>query len=197
MDKKEIISILQNLYSDINPLMVSVNYRNTHNITDKSFVYGEILPEEFMNILDLVEFSPETIFYDLGSGSGKAVITAYLYKKPKKAIGIEYIPDLVEIAKKAVEKLENLLKIKTSIEFLQGDIRDFDFSDADIIFSHATCFSDELMKDLHKKIQNLKKGAKFIIVTKEINDKIWELKGTYEFSFSWGTGTVRIYEKID
>jgi hypothetical protein len=53
------------------------------------------------------------------------------------------------------------------------------------------------MKDLHKKIQNLKKGTKFIIVTKEINDKIWELKGTYEFSFSWGTGTVRIYEKID
>lgn len=196
MDKKEISEILKKLYSDTNPLMVSVNYRNIHNITDKSFVYGEILPEEFMNILDLVEFTSETIFYDLGSGSGKAVITAYLYKHPKKAVGIEYIPDLVEISKKALEKLENLLNIKTSVEFIQGDIKKFDFSDADIIFFHATCFSDELMNDLYKKLQNLKKGAKIIIVTKEINDKIWELKGTYEFSFSWGIGTVRIYDKI-
>jgi len=196
MDKKEILRILEDLYSGINPLMVSVNYRNAHNITDKSFVYGEIIPEEFMKILDLIEFTPETIFYDLGSGSGKAVITTYLYKNPKKVIGIEYIPDLVEISQKALKKLENLLNTKLPIEFIQGDIRNFEFNDADIIFAHATCFDDELMDNIRKKLQELKRGARIIIITKEINEDGWKLKGVYKFSFSWGEGTARIYEKI-
>ncbi len=196
MNKNEIIQIINKLYKKINSTKISVNYRELHNIKDNSFTYGEIEVEEFLKILDLVDFRRDSIFYDLGSGSGKAVISAYLYKNPQKAIGIEYIPDLVNISKQVLLKLKEILKSDVPIEFINDDIKNYDFTDGNIIFAHATCFSEELLKSIFEKIKKLKPNSYIIIVTKELKADFLKLLFQKEFRFSWGYGLVRIYEKI-
>jgi SAM-dependent methyltransferase len=72
------------------------------NISDKSLIYGEIIPLDFLRILDIVEskFNCENKeFIDLGCGTGKAVIICALgSQKFKICRGIEIIPDLLQIA---------------------------------------------------------------------------------------------------
>ena len=76
---------------------------------DLSLTYGEIVPSSFHQILDYVSSSnlfcdepfkeKNGIFYDLGCGTGRAVICAALSPHLfKKVIGIEIIPDLYENA---------------------------------------------------------------------------------------------------
>jgi hypothetical protein len=76
---------------------------------DLSLTYGEIVPSSFHHILDYVSSSnlfcdepfkeKNGIFYDLGCGTGRAVICAALSPHLfRKVIGIEIIPDLHENA---------------------------------------------------------------------------------------------------
>lgn len=195
-EKERVSEIIEKMYLNTDPFKISTTYRKVHNISDQSFTYGEILPRKFLDILDLVDFGPDSIFYDLGSGSGKAVLVTSLYKNPKKAIGIEYIPDLVELSRKILEKLENYLGYKLNVEFVNNDIKNCDFSDGNVIFFHATCAKEDLMKDFLEKTLKLKKGSKIIIVTKRLESSHLRLLYTNLHQFSWGEGTVRIYERI-
>jgi SAM-dependent methyltransferase len=77
-------------------------------------------------MLDMARVTPNDYVIDLGSGDGRTVITAA--KRGVKAHGIEYNPDMVELAKKNAEK-ENA----TSATFVKGDIFESDFSKATVI----------------------------------------------------------------
>ena len=77
--------------------------------TDLSLTYGEIVPSSFHQILDYVSSSNSSsagpfkekmgTFYDLGCGTGRAVVCAALSPLLfNKVIGIEIIPDLYESA---------------------------------------------------------------------------------------------------
>ena len=77
--------------------------------TDLSLTYGEIVPSSFHQILDYVSSSNSSsdgpfkeklgTFYDLGCGTGRAVVCAALSPHLfMKVIGIEIIPDLYESA---------------------------------------------------------------------------------------------------
>jgi DNA modification methylase len=48
-------------------------------------------------MLDMAKVTPEDYLIDLGSGDGRTVITAA--KRGVRALGIEYNPEMVEIAK--------------------------------------------------------------------------------------------------
>ncbi len=53
-------------------------------------------------MLDMAKLTASDIHYDLGSGDGRTVITAA--KRGGKAYGIEYNPDLVELARRSAQK---------------------------------------------------------------------------------------------
>jgi len=53
-------------------------------------------------MLDMAKLTPADVHYDLGSGDGRTVITAA--KRGGKAFGIEYNPDMVELAKRFSSK---------------------------------------------------------------------------------------------
>lgn len=78
-------------------------------------------------MLDMAELTPDDYLIDLGSGDGRTVITAA--KRGAKAHGIEYNPDMVKISQQAAEA-EGVADQAT---FVQGDIFESDFSDADVI----------------------------------------------------------------
>lgn len=112
-------------------------------------------------MLDMAKATPQDYVIDLGSGDGRTVITAA--KLGIKAHGIEYNPDMVELAKRAAAK-EGVTDRAT---FVQGDIFESDFSKATVL----TLF---LLTDLNVRLRpiilKMKPGTRVVSNTFGMED---------------------------
>jgi SAM-dependent methyltransferase len=78
-------------------------------------------------MLDMAKASPKDYVIDLGSGDGRTVITAA--KRGIKAHGIEYNPEMVELAKANAAREG----VSDKASFVQADIFESDFSQATVL----------------------------------------------------------------
>jgi hypothetical protein len=78
-------------------------------------------------MLDMAKVTPNDFLMDLGSGDGRTVITAA--KRGTRAMGIEYNPDMVNLAQNNAKK-EGVSNLAT---FQRADIFETDFSKAQVI----------------------------------------------------------------
>ena len=78
-------------------------------------------------MLDMAKATPQDYVIDLGSGDGRTVITAA--KRGIKAHGIEYNPDLAELAKRNAVQAG----VTDKATFAHGDIFESDFSQATVV----------------------------------------------------------------
>jgi SAM-dependent methyltransferase len=197
MTKEEKLKIFNKIYENIDGFSLSLAERKELGIKDKSFVYGEIVPESFCEILEKLNINKNTIFYDLGSGVGKAVILTKLIFDIKKSVGIEYLSSLYQASIQAYQKLKEIINIEdNSIYFIKGDFFTVPFNDANLVFINSTCFSEEQMERIVNLSLNLERGSKLIVLTKKITDnQNFELLTENQYPFSWGYATVRIYER--
>ncbi|MDH3286510.1 MAG: class I SAM-dependent methyltransferase [Betaproteobacteria bacterium] len=79
------------------------------------------------HMLDMARVTPKDYVVDLGSGDGRTVIAAA--KRGARALGIEYDPGLVALAKRNAEKAG----VSGNAHFIQSDLFKTDFSDADVL----------------------------------------------------------------
>jgi SAM-dependent methyltransferase len=91
-------------------------------------------------MLDLAKVTPKDYVIDLGSGDGRTVITAA--KRGARAGGIEYNPDMVELAKRNAAKEG----VSDKATFAKADLFESDFSQATVI----TMF---LLPDINLKLR--------------------------------------------
>jgi SAM-dependent methyltransferase len=91
-------------------------------------------------MLDMAQAKPGDYVIDLGSGDGRTVITAA--KRGMKAHGIEYNPEMVELAKRNAAKEG----VGDKVTFVKADIFESDFSQATVL----TLF---LLTDLNIKLR--------------------------------------------
>ena len=205
MDADKALSIFTELYRDVDGHSISRVGRTSEPYNDdKSFVYGEVKFESFVQILGKLEFAPGGVFYDLGSGTGKAVFVAHLMFPFAKAKGVELVPTLHESAAATLKRYESEVRPHIldevgdkQIEFIQGDALKTDFSDADVVFMNSTCFSDELMNGIDKQISILKPGAYVISLTKSLSDPSLKLLKSELNDFSWGKATAYYHQRIE
>ena len=201
--------------------------RMKKNLDSMSFVYGEInfkaiayIFEYTKNIFDINE---EGIFYDLGSGIGRGVFGAALCHSFQQYIGIEYLESIyktsLEIQKKYMKELpkyindkknkdffpdyyfdDNKEKHLPNILFKHGDFLEEDLSKASFIYANSTCFTEDLMEKLSKKInKEVKKGCIVVTTTKTLsflNKKKWEIKKGIRRMMSWGVASLHVQRKI-
>jgi SAM-dependent methyltransferase len=78
-------------------------------------------------MLDMTHVSAKDYVIDLGAGDGRTVIAAA--KRGARALGIEYNPDMVALARRNAEKAG----VEDRARFIQGDIFKTDFSKADVL----------------------------------------------------------------
>ena len=78
-------------------------------------------------MLDMAKATPRDYLVDLGSGDGRTVITAA--KRGIKAHGIEYNPELAELAKRNAVQAG----VTDKATFANGDIFESDFSQANVV----------------------------------------------------------------
>jgi len=187
------------LYQSINSQAISVQERKRLNRDDDVFIYGEIDFISFAKILALVSPKSGEIFYDLGSGAGKAVYAAAILYDFSKTVGVELLPGLHDVAQSLCDTFQKLFQslfVKDRIVFINADILHVDLSIANVIFINATCFNYTLWQKILSKIANLKIGTRVIVVSKKVNHSAYQLISESFEWMSWGLSVVRVYQKI-
>lgn len=92
-----------------------------------------------------------SVFVDFGSGKGRAMIMA-AERGFRKAIGVEFSAELVEICKKNLEIYRAAAKAKTQFEVVFGDAADFQIpADADFLY-FANPFDEVLIAKVIARI---------------------------------------------
>jgi Methyltransferase domain len=108
-------------------------------------------------MLDMAKLTTADVHYDLGSGDGRTVITAA--KRGGKAYGIEYNPDMVELARRSAQKEG----VADKAIFKHGDI----FTEASKKdYMQATVITLFLLPDLNVKLRptllDMKPGVRVV-----------------------------------
>ncbi len=105
-------------------------------------------------MLQMAGTKPTDYVVDLGSGDGRTVITA-VKKFGATALGIEYNPDMVELAKRAAQKEG----VAGKAQFMQADIFQTDFSKATVLTLYLL---PSLNLKLRPTILNMKPGTRVV-----------------------------------
>lgn len=193
--------IIHQLYKGIDGKQVSKAARR-HTSADSSLVYGEIDFLGFAEILEIVNPKQGDVFYDLGSGAGRAVFAAVLLHNFKEAKGVELLRALYQLSCKQLDTFNQMPAVKkmfehqsVKIQFILGDMLVTDLSDADVVFINATAFFGDLWANIVRKLETLKSGTKIILTSRQLNDETFRMIDNGQRLMSWGVATVYIYER--
>jgi SAM-dependent methyltransferase len=169
---------------------------------EKSLIYGEVEFNSFYRVLRKINPQPGLVFYDLGSGTGKAVMAARFAYDFSKCIGIEILTSLHEQAERVLHRynadFKNSLALGQSQHAMvyEGSFLDFDWSDGELVFANSTCFDDQLMQALSDMAGRLKPGAIVVTFTKGMSSDKFEVLERKRYRMSWGPATVFIHRRL-
>jgi SAM-dependent methyltransferase len=191
------------LYRNVDGYSLSNKDKKALNTKSKHLTYGEIDFAGFGDMLRHLNPLPGGTFYDLGAGTGKAVLLAALLGNFKRVVGVELLPSLYLASQEVLthylttvrHHLPSSLKEK-EIEFVKGDIFEQDYSDADVVFTQSTCFTTELMRKIADRVEQLKKGCHILSVTYSVEHPDLVVVDKLSHRFGWGYATVYYQQKI-
>lgn len=204
---KSRIKLFNEVYNEIDGFNISKETREKLNIlSDPSLTYGEVEFISFKEIINLAKPRQYDIFYDLGSGTGKAVIIAAMCFDFSACKGIELLEPVYKLSCQALKSLltkvddrkKHILRAVNhlpEIKFYNQNFINADFSSANIIFINATCYPVEFWDELMKKFNQLAYGTRIIITSKKIDSPLFKQIYAGSHLMSWGMNSVRIYEK--
>ena len=118
-------------------------------------------------MLELARITPQDFLMDLGSGDGVTVITAA--KRGTRALGVEYNPEMVELARKRAQEAG----VADMATFVQGDLFKTDFSKATVI---TMFLLPRINLELRPKLLELKPGTRLVSNTFTMDD--WQADET-------------------
>ena len=163
-------------------------------------------------------------FVDLGSGLGKVVMTAALSTKFDSCVGVELVPYRHRLAQEQYTKfcetisselakvegeisesgenrdvrnkaLESIRVIPTKISLEQGDMFDFNVTDASLIFIYSTCFGSFMDRVAQKIANEAPPGCLISTTTFGLNHPGLKLIKHYRAAeLAWTE--VRFYERV-
>jgi len=170
----------------------------------KSLVYGEVEFDAFYEVLQHAGAGmPSGMrFYDLGSGTGRAIFVAVLTLDLKFAGGIEILKQIHDASLEVLERYnQSILPGLTDpalIKFFHGSFLDdtYDWTNGDLIFANSTCFEEDLLEKIASKAENLCPGARVITFTMALRSLWFKIIYKKRFNMSWGPATVYIHQKL-
>lgn len=177
----------EQLYQDVNGHLLSLKARQDKDAID--FVYGEIEFRSFIALMSLAQPDSNTVFYDLGSGTGKAVLACAMVYPVSKCVGVELFPLLHASACAQAQKLAQIPEYAQraqQIEFIQENFLETDISDATIIFINSTMLIGETWELLCLRLKNLPKLKTVITTSKPLINNGFSLISSTKIEVSWG-----------
>ena len=140
--------------------------------------YGELLPGGFLDLLWQVGAKPGDRFYDLGAGTGKLAMLAWL--AGLRATGVELSESRCDVARGAVAALEASAacgclppggrgcpsglpkRVAGGLDYVQGSILELDFTDADVLFVSTLMFTKLMVSKLACIARWMKPGSRIV-----------------------------------
>ncbi|KTC94544.1 hypothetical protein [Legionella erythra] len=185
------------LYQDVDGFALSRLSRANQDALE--YVYGEIDFEPFIALLSLCRITAHTVFYDLGSGSGKAVLACAMVYSPKRSCGIELFTPLHEAAEQRRLQLQawpDYALKATCIEFKQADFLETDLKEADLIFINSTAFFGDYWRLIIRHLEQLKPGTQVVSTSKPLDSSAFNVQKTTSLQMSWGAVTAYLQDRV-
>ena len=148
--------------------------KDDRDVRDKTLYYAEVDLGFLATLLRTAAPSGQGVFYDLGSGVGRAVFGAGKLAKFKKAIGVEYLAGLHKEATKNEGKYKRLGG--SPVSFQNKDFVDVDLGDAEVVFLYATKYGP----GLEEVLATAPVGARIIILDRTLKGRGYKLLKTVE-----------------
>jgi hypothetical protein len=104
-------------------------------------------------MLDLAGVTPDDLVMDLGSGDGRNIIAAA--RRGARAIGVEYNPDMVALARRLAEEAG----VSDKATFVEGDMYEADISKATVL---ALFLLPANLNKLQDKFLDLAPGSRIV-----------------------------------
>lgn len=209
-------AILDTIYKDISGYGIPQKETELIKKEGGDSTYGQITYEGAAVLLEHLAIDENTVFFDLGSGTGALIWQTYLTTPAKKCIGVElsetrykhakstehFASDLAPVCFKFESDMRSKLKLgkvawpsKKTMTFKQENMTKTDIKDATVIFMCATCFPEDLMKTMTNRFAELKDGLR-IATLKQLppHDDMY-LMQTLTLPMTWSKNSpVYIYE---
>jgi SAM-dependent methyltransferase len=189
--------LMAHLYRDIDGSRLASDEGRLR--ANRSTVYGELTTKGIRKLLTRLRLNQRDVFYDLGCGTGKVILEIGTAVPLKKCVGIEIAKSRLLKAETVTRKVreQGLVKAR-QLELRHENFLNSDLSDATVLYTCSTCFSDNLMKQLTGKIAALNRELLFITFQDLVRDhRNFQLLDTWHLDTSWKKGAaVRVYKVV-
>jgi hypothetical protein len=202
MDRAWIEATFERLYAGVEGYPLSHRERNRLGTNDRSLTYGEVTAAGFLDVLAKTAPAPGETFYDLGSGTGRAVILAALAHPFGRLVGIELLETLHHAAVEVRGRFDSEVRPdlpapqrEAVLELRGGDFLAADLSDAGVIFMQSNCFEPPLVKALVAKFERLPSGVRILALGQFLNAPHLALEETGPCELGWGSSFFALYRR--
>ena len=114
--------------------------------------YQPTMALSFNRLLDTIPLPPESVLVDFGCGKGRVLLLAVL-RGIKKAVGIEFSPELCAIARDNVRIVEQATGARLDITVIEGDVTHYEIEDDQNVFFFFNPFDDVVLEAVVKNIK--------------------------------------------
>lgn len=154
------------------------------------YTYGEIEFTSFIALLASTAPHSKTHFYDLGSGSGKAVLASAMVFDMHCYCGVELFKELHNAAlaqKNLLQQRSAYKKRANKIHFIHNNFLNIDLRQATLIFINATALIGPTWDLLNQKLSEESNENMIIITTsKALKSSTFIITKTTKVMMSWG-----------
>ncbi|MFA7348744.1 MAG: class I SAM-dependent methyltransferase [Desulfurivibrionaceae bacterium] len=126
---------------------------NGENKARGSF-YQPTMALSFNRLLDTVPLPPDSVLVDFGCGKGRVLLLAVL-RGIRKAVGIEFSPELCAIARNNIKIVEQATGSRLNVAVIEGDVTQYVIEDDQNVFFFFNPFDDVVLEAV---VKNMKKS---------------------------------------
>jgi hypothetical protein len=191
------LTTLETISRPINGFELSRQARESNDAYE--YVYGEIESKSFIALLSLTQPNSSTVFYDLGSGTGKTVLACAMVFDVKKSCGVELFPILDQAAKQQLAQLQCLPDYHDSaqkIVLVCDNFLTVNLADATVIFISATGLFGDTWTQLNHCLAQLSHCPIIITTTKKLLSSQFKLLHQTRVQMSWGVVNAYIQRSL-
>ena len=174
-----------------------------------NFVRGDVYFLDFARALKLAATFVSTdggVFVDLGCGVGSCLAAASFITREAEGAGGFVFSHVCGLDLSHAKTLECSLLIDaiqaqkqtTSqvVEVVEANFLSWEGQweeKASVVYICATCFADDVMEPLRKKLLAVRPGCLVMLVDQELTEPPWEMVANCQVNATWGLANVRIY----
>lgn len=162
--------------------------------------YGEIASHGISTLSHALDLGPDSVFYDLGSGRGAAVLQVALQEEVRCAVGVELSHERHAIAAQALERLATLVPhVRERARFVRGNLATEGwYRDATSVFCTNLLFGRELDRRLSAQLARCETLRRVVTMRPLATGTAARLEQvcTMKLPFSWAEQCrVYVYER--